>query len=431
MMNVITEYAHKWRFEINDAKTKVMCMCETKPQRQLRVSRWGETWQCGGRTIAVADAYVYLGVTITPNLDFSIHISQLHHKLQPQKREAALLGVRSGGLPIDHAIHLWQAYVEPKFAYACGVWMHETNARAHSVVNQLLGMSPYDEASCEPPPCAALLETQLQPAHVLRVVGLLRFWRMVLSRPDNSILKRVWSAVDSHAMYHHPLSLNAEVRSLQLRYPTQLGTTVPAPACKDDWKELVNEIAAAEMRTWVASQTDHGGRLAEYRRINGAHGLAEYLSHNGLRIHHRRNIAAVRTQATSYIAAHAQHRQGPLFGAAAEYRHRYCTRNSCAGRCLLDDTCHVMLRCPAHAADRQAMVVTVDDALGRAAARLGVNHSVRSLRDAASDNERLRLLLGSPPYRHLCNGSEEYGEVLRASAPDFISAVHRTRWLGR
>ena len=45
-------------------------------------------------------------------------------------------------------------------------------------------------------------------------------------------------------------------------------------------------------------------------------------------------------------------------------------------------------------------------------------------------NERLRLLLGSPPYRHLCNGSEEYGEVLRASA-DFISAVHRTRWLGR
>ena len=118
MMNVITEYAHKWRFEINDAKTKVMCMCETKPQRQLRVSRWGETWQCGGRTIAVADAYVYLGVTITPNLDFFIHISQLHHKLQPQKREAALLGVRSGGLPIDHAIHLWQAYVEPKFAYA-------------------------------------------------------------------------------------------------------------------------------------------------------------------------------------------------------------------------------------------------------------------------------------------------------------------------
>jgi hypothetical protein len=58
-----------------------------------------------------------------------------------------------GGLPIDRAIHLWQAYVEPKFAYACGVWMHETNARAHSVVNrvqnegarQLLGMSPYDE----------------------------------------------------------------------------------------------------------------------------------------------------------------------------------------------------------------------------------------------------------------------------------------------
>jgi hypothetical protein len=62
--------------------------------------------------------------------------------------------------------------------------------------------------------------------------------------------------------------------------------------------------------------------------------------------------------------------------------------------------------------------------------RMGVNHSARSLRDAASDNERLRLLLGSPPYRHLCDDSEEHGEVLRASA-DFMSAVHRVRWLGR
>jgi hypothetical protein len=41
---------------------------------------------------------MHLGFTITPDLDFSIHISQLHHKLQPQKREAALLGVRSGGV---------------------------------------------------------------------------------------------------------------------------------------------------------------------------------------------------------------------------------------------------------------------------------------------------------------------------------------------
>jgi hypothetical protein len=31
---------------------------------------------------------------------------------------------------------------------------------------------------------------------------------------------------------------------------------------------------------------------------------------------------------------------------------------------------------------------------------------------------------------HLCNGTEEQGEVLRASA-DFIFAVHRARWLGR
>ena len=54
------------------------------------------TSQSGGQEIAIAQSYVYLGVTMTDDLDFTTHISQLKHKLDTQKREAILLGAKSG-----------------------------------------------------------------------------------------------------------------------------------------------------------------------------------------------------------------------------------------------------------------------------------------------------------------------------------------------
>jgi hypothetical protein len=49
---------------------------------------------------------VYLGVTLTPDLDSTTHIEQLQHRLQLQKREASLLGVRADGMPPVLAIRL-------------------------------------------------------------------------------------------------------------------------------------------------------------------------------------------------------------------------------------------------------------------------------------------------------------------------------------
>jgi hypothetical protein len=117
------------------------------------------------------------------------------------------------------------------------MWMHETNTKSHAVVSniqrqgarQLLGLAQLNDAICDPPQCVALLETQLKPAHVLRIMGLLRFWRIVLSRPKESILRRVWDVIDFHHSTSHPLSLNMEVRELQRRYPAELGSTVPHP----------------------------------------------------------------------------------------------------------------------------------------------------------------------------------------------------------
>ena len=63
-------------------------------------------------------------------------------------------------------------------------------------------------ATTIPAPCALLREAGLQPAHVLHSVGLLRFWRLVLSREPESLLRQTWNAVQSQGTYADPNSVN-------------------------------------------------------------------------------------------------------------------------------------------------------------------------------------------------------------------------------
>jgi hypothetical protein len=79
-------------------------MFETKKQQAARESNWGSTWMCGTNVIATTQSYVHLGVAFTPDLDPTTHIEQLQHRLQLQKREASLLGVRADGMPPALAI---------------------------------------------------------------------------------------------------------------------------------------------------------------------------------------------------------------------------------------------------------------------------------------------------------------------------------------
>ena len=175
MMNIITQYAKKWRFEINPTKTKILCFAESPEQESERIAEFGSKWRCGGHIIDIAPSYVYLGVPLTPDLEFNTHISQLKYKLETQKREAILLGVKSGVLPVARAISLWKQYVEPKFAYACALWITPSNKSALQMINKIqcegakiiLGISAANDATTEPPPCALLREAGLHPAHVL------------------------------------------------------------------------------------------------------------------------------------------------------------------------------------------------------------------------------------------------------------------------
>ena len=140
---------------------------------------FGDKWFCGGHDISIAESYVYLGVTLTPNLTFNKHISTLKYRLVSQKRQAVLIGVRAGALSVRRAIFLWKQWVEPKYAYACGMWIQPHDDSATGVINQcqaegasaILGISGSNHAITDPPRCSLLREAGLHPAHVLHAAA--------------------------------------------------------------------------------------------------------------------------------------------------------------------------------------------------------------------------------------------------------------------
>ena len=85
-----------------------------------------------------------------------------------------------------------------------------------------------------------------------------------------------------------------------------------------------------------------------------------------------------------------------------------------------------MLHCPAHAAPRRDMTVSVDAAMVAAA---GPGHNpllaAASLAALGNDALRLQVLLGSPPPGSISAVSSGYTTVLKASA-DFIRTIYNT-----
>jgi hypothetical protein len=185
------------------------------------------------------------------------------------------------------------------------------------------------------------------------------------------------------------------------------------------------------MRSWQQQHVRAAGRAAAYAAIrHEAPGVTpEYLSHPALSKHERRNIACMRTQCASYVAAHAQHRNTAMFGPPVTYARRHCQCDPCKRTDTTDSTAHVMLHCAAHATDRSEMINSVNRSLSIAATKNRGRHA-RSLDALGTDTLKLQLLLGSTHLSHLRNGSAEYGQILTASAK-FIKAVHRTPWLQR
>ena len=203
------------------------------------------------------------------------------------------------------------------------------------------------------------------------MTGLLRFWRLVLSREPTSLLRQAWEAVQSRESYMHPASVNRALRRAVASVPGVINPNdLPPAENKLRWKkEIVNRAAFAATAEWTRSKIAQWGRAAEYSYIAtelkedgpAYHQLPVYLAIDGLSKSERRNIAVFRIQATQYVATHAGFRDTELYGKRQNYHRRYCIWSECDH--AIDDTAHVLLHCPLHKHARRRLLSAVNAAL--------------------------------------------------------------------
>ena len=264
----------------------------------------------------------------------------------------------------------------------------------------------------------------------------MRFYRLVRSRPQSSLLRQTWCVIESHRANRHPDSINAAFHRLKEAHP-ELGRQLPPAVNKSDWKRLANSIATKEIARWTNDQIAASQRMSEYAGIatelrsrNRNPGLYPlYLTLDGLSKSERRNIAIFRMQNANYVHAHAGFKPSPLFNhPQLPFARRGCISRHCRdrtdglGNAPIDSTTHVLLCCPAHAGARADLMRAVDSAL--ASCGLTREH------DIATTNRLVSLLLGSPhPHVHgrLLGHPTAYRDILRATAR-FIKSVHAVRW---
>ena len=119
LADIVTEYAHKWRFEMNLKKTKVVVF-EEEPSHRQQTCRITTR----GRVIDMAQGYKYLGV----------HFSAFRRNRWEQHKEDVLgrirkcinvshnFGTRKGKLPVKVAKLVFTALIRPTMDHGVEVW---------------------------------------------------------------------------------------------------------------------------------------------------------------------------------------------------------------------------------------------------------------------------------------------------------------------
>jgi hypothetical protein len=74
-LDIWTKYAEKWRFKTHPVKSQVMCCCETPARRESRAMT---EWWLMKQGIKEVQLYVYLGIILTPDIDFTQHTMRSH-----------------------------------------------------------------------------------------------------------------------------------------------------------------------------------------------------------------------------------------------------------------------------------------------------------------------------------------------------------------
>src|SRR5690348_12012592 len=133
MLIVLEEYCHKWRFEVNVKKSKVM-VCGS-PQ----IANESGSWSFGGKLVDRVSEYKYVGVMVSENGTWDEHARYVKEKASGKTQDMQFWLGRHWEICPRVKVDVWKSMVGSVLRYGSEVWfLNKLSARNLEVVQ--LGM---------------------------------------------------------------------------------------------------------------------------------------------------------------------------------------------------------------------------------------------------------------------------------------------------
>jgi len=275
MHNVVTEYARKWRFNVNNRKTKVVIYASAELKREAEL----RTWSIGGSPIEVADHYKYLGAEVG---DVRGKWNRLMRRLYDKtKNHINLLlwqGGGSRGLPARTMTHLWNTTSRTKAEYACELWEGEISqawvTKMESLQTTLCKAALGQKAN--PAAVGLRMELALNQLQYRRQALKLLFWERLCNADPDRLLAVVFRRRHSEALdggarhsWHQATS--------QLMARWGISHAWRARKAGPEWHDTIETIAKAHATHSNTVALISSSRLRLYRSLRRSEVISPYL----------------------------------------------------------------------------------------------------------------------------------------------------------
>src|SRR5690348_14130604 len=116
MLIVLEEYCHKWRFEVNVKKSKVM-VCGS-PQ----IANESGSWSFGGKLVDRVSEYKYVGVMVSENGTWDEHARYVKEKASGKTQDMQFWLGRHWEICPRVKVDVWRSMVGSVLRYGSEVW---------------------------------------------------------------------------------------------------------------------------------------------------------------------------------------------------------------------------------------------------------------------------------------------------------------------
>ena len=272
MLDVVTEYSRRWRFELNKKKSQVVIFGGKAEEAAFSL---------GGAQIKTVEEYKYLGMEMQAGRMWKKFKKSRLMKARMARVKAWSMALRAGIVSVKSGVRIWESLVRPVIEFGSEVWgtegdddWREAEAEQRRMARIILGCS--EKTANE----VVLGELGWQTIKGRRWAIRLTYWGKLVCMADSRLAKRIYNesrrryendGTTNWCSYTHRMMTELKLEGVWERGSLG-GMTMAA------WKMLVStQVEEWEEKRWREG-IERKPKLANYAKWKLTKGMEGYLT---------------------------------------------------------------------------------------------------------------------------------------------------------